>query len=80
MNNLKNIGIEFGREINREIHIDKDDNIGKEREKIIDREIQIYDGEKKERNNGRIGLGMIRLKHGEMIREENQREFEREKS
>jgi hypothetical protein len=42
--------------------------------------IEKYDGVKKERNNGRIGSGMMRLKNGESFREENQREFEREKS
>ena len=76
MNNLGNVPIGIEREINREVDIDKDGNIEREKEEIIDREIPIDDGEREER---RIGGGMMRFKNREMFREKNQREFVRER-
>ena len=76
MNNLGNVPIGIEREINREVDIDKDGNIEREKEEIIDREIPVDDGEREER---RIGGGMMRFKNREMFREKNQREFERER-
>jgi len=58
------------------VDIDKDGNIEREKEEIIDREIPIDDGEREER---RIGGGMMRFKNREMFREKNQREFVRER-
>jgi len=74
--NIDNVPIGIEREINREVDIDKDGNIEREKEEIIDREIPIDDGEIEERG-GRIGGGMTRFKNREMFREKNQREFER---
>ena len=76
LSNLGNVPIGIEREINREVDIDKDGNIEREKEEIIDREIPIDDGEREER---RIGGGMMRFKNREMFREKNQREFERER-
>jgi hypothetical protein len=74
LNNLGNVPIGIEREINREVDIDKDGNIEREKEEIIDREIPVDDGEER-----RIGGGMMRFKNREMFREKNQREFERER-
>jgi hypothetical protein len=71
---LGNVPIGVEREIHREVDIDKDGNIEREKEEIIDREIPIDDGEER-----RIGGGMMRFKNREMFREKNQREFVRER-
>lgn len=47
LNNLGNVPIGIEREINREVDIDKDGNIEREKEEIIDREIPVDDGEER---------------------------------
>ena len=77
INNI-NTNIDVERDIDREIEVEKDmDKDFVEREEIlVDNEDKIIE---KERNNKRIGGGILRFKKKEIFREKNQREYVREK-